>query len=157
MRYRLDRADGFTLLELMIVVMVISILASITIPNLLTALDRGKQKRTMTELRAIATALQAYAVDHGNYPDSTGTTEPLIDELTPTYIHTVATEDAWGNAMLYARLDPAADAAEYILWSLGKDGLDDGNDGEGGETHSVNADIVIFDGQFAQWPAGLQN
>jgi general secretion pathway protein G len=51
---------GFTLIELLIVVAIIGIIAAIAIPNLLNAIDRGKQKRTMADLRSIGTAVESY-------------------------------------------------------------------------------------------------
>ena len=59
---------GFTLIELLIVVAIIGIIAAIAIPNLLNAIDRGKQKRTMADIRSIGTAVEAYAVDVNFYP-----------------------------------------------------------------------------------------
>ena len=154
---RRRRQEGFTLIELLIVVAVIGIIASIAIPNLLNAIQRGKQKRTVGDLRSVATALESYAIDHGSYPNVTGLTSGLRRSLQPNYMKMVPVEDGWGHTTLYSVLDPAADGGAYILWSLGKDGQDDGNNGDDGETHSLNADIVIFDGQFTQWPEGTQH
>ena len=59
---------GFTLIELLIVVAIIGIIAAIAIPNLLNAVHRGKQKRTMAELRTICTAVESYQIDNGLIP-----------------------------------------------------------------------------------------
>ena len=61
-------AGGFTLIELLIVVAIIAILAAIAVPNFLEAQVRAKASRASSDLRTIATALEAYAVDFNRYP-----------------------------------------------------------------------------------------
>ena len=61
---------GFTLIELLIVVAIIGIIAAIAIPNLLNAIDRGKQKRTMADLRSVGTAIESYSIDNNLYPNA---------------------------------------------------------------------------------------
>ena len=61
-------ARGFTLIELLVVVAVIGIITAIAIPNLLNAIDKGKQKRSMVDIRSIGTAVEAYAVEFNCYP-----------------------------------------------------------------------------------------
>lgn len=59
---------AFTLIELLIVVAIIAILAAIALPNLLEAQVRSKVSRSKADIRTMATALEAYAVDHNRYP-----------------------------------------------------------------------------------------
>jgi type II secretion system protein G len=60
--------EAFTLIELLIVVAVIAILAAIVVPNFLEAQARAQISREMNDMRAIATALESYMVDHSEYP-----------------------------------------------------------------------------------------
>lgn len=59
---------GFTLVELLIVVAIIAILAAIAVPNFLEAQVRAKVSRAKTDMRTLATAIEAYAVDNTKYP-----------------------------------------------------------------------------------------
>lgn len=59
---------GFTLIELLIVVAIIAILAAIAVPNMLEAQVRARVSRAQSDLRAIATAIETYRVDHNAYP-----------------------------------------------------------------------------------------
>ncbi len=79
---------GFTLIELLIVVAIIGIIAAIAIPNLLNAIDRGKQKRTMADMRSIGTAVESYSIDFNFYPVYSGPVDGSSGGLSiePVYI-----------------------------------------------------------------------
>lgn len=124
------------------------IVAAIAIPNLLNAIDRGKQKRTMADLRTIANGIEAYSNEHGTYPVAQDlvTLRPL---LSPDYVLSLPMRDGWNHQMLVA-----SEETSYLLISPGKDGVLQGC--EGGPTASFNDDICFSDGAFMQWPEGLQ-
>jgi prepilin-type N-terminal cleavage/methylation domain-containing protein len=67
-----SRPQGFTLIELLIVVAIIAILALIAVPNFLEAQTRAKISRAKTDMRSLATALEAYRLDNENYPPDSG-------------------------------------------------------------------------------------
>lgn len=64
----MQKSKGFTLIELLIVVAIIAILAAIAVPNFLEAQVRAKVARVKADQRSLATAIESYYVDHGDYP-----------------------------------------------------------------------------------------
>ena len=85
MRHR--RIIGFTLIELLIVVAIIAILAAIAVPNFLEAQTRAKVSRARADLRSVATAVEAYRIDHNSYPLTRGqfSWTPDIQEQDPVH------------------------------------------------------------------------
>ena len=167
MRIRRDRR-GFTLIELLIVVAIIGIIVAIAIPNLLNAIQRAKQKRTMADMRSIGTAAEAYAVDTNRYPAAAGSvwaypsgcsyptgtfTSAVSGILAPTYIRTIPLKDGWNSWFLYQSFNNNLD---YVIASGGKNGTGDSTGSVVGPTTDFNSDIVFADGQFIQFPDGMQ-
>jgi len=149
------RQKGFTLIELLIVVAIIGIIAAIAIPNLLAAINRGRQKRTMADIRTIGTAVEAYATDFNFYPKVAAglATASLQNYITPTFIKRLPDNDGWNNAIQWQ--GDSNSGATYTLYSMGKDGTVDGTWLQGAKTDFA-ADIVFSNGQFFQWPEGMQ-
>jgi len=120
----------------------------------------ARQRVTVADMRSIATAVEAFAVDNNLYPlqdDGLRTLESIRHELEPIYIRTIPLNDAWGNPMLYW-----CDESRYIILSLAADGSLDSSWNQQapldditfiGETHDPDVEIVFVDGQFTQWPA----
>ncbi len=146
-----DRSRGFTLIELLIVVAIIGIIAAIAIPNLLNAIDRGKQKRTMADMRTIGQAIASYSVDNNFFPAAANVTT-LAGLLEPAYSRKTSQKDGWGHLYLFN-----GTAIQYTLGSTGKDGGTTMTvEGGGGPTGSIDSDIIVASGVFVQWPEGMQ-
>jgi len=113
MRYE---EGGFTLIELLIVVAIIGIIAAIAIPNMILAIDRARQKRSMGETRSVATALHEYGTDTNQFPPGSGgfaAVDPAIGVpgLIPDYVKSIPTQDPWGFQYEYAADDKGTDFA----------------------------------------------
>jgi type II secretory pathway pseudopilin PulG len=135
------------------------LLAAIAIPNLLTAMQRSKQKRTMADMRAVSTAIEAYATDKNDYPradDVAGLTAVLV----PTYIGRTPRVDGWTHPLRYECWPTAERCQSYAVGSAGKDGRwehDSLQDyPKDTATTKFDCDIVFSNGSFVQYPQGVQ-
>jgi type II secretion system protein G len=142
--------NGFTLIELLITLVVIGIIAAIAIPNLLAAIDRGKQKRTMADMRSIGTAVEAYAVDQSRYPTASDAAT-LEVAISPGFIRPMPRNDGWSNAWVVD-----ATGVSYTISSSGKDGAASGC-AAGVIITQLTQDICFSHGMFVQYPQGMQN
>lgn len=133
-------AGGFSLVELLIVMALIGILATMAVPQLLQAFERSRQRRTMADMRSIAAANGTYRVDSGTYATALG-------DLTPDYMDPVPSVDGWGNGMTYTGA-----RAAYTLTSLGLDGASGPAPPSPWNDEPFEADLVISNGTFTQAP-----
>ena len=147
-----ENRGGFTLIELLIVVAIIGIISAIALPNLLNAIDKSKQKRTMSDLRTIGTAVEAYATDTASYPQSMANWVSLKAIISPFFIKQPPDGDGWSNTW---DASTTVGGSNYTLASYGKDGALSAR--PGGQTSDFNCDILFTHGQFYQWPEGTQS
>jgi type II secretory pathway pseudopilin PulG len=151
----------------LVVVAIIGILAAIAIPNLLTAQQRAKQKRTMADIRSLGVALESYASDNNEeYPKGAAPAD-LRAVLEPKYIKTVPTVDGWGTALQYTCLKDATTQSEkcvgYVIGSAGRDlrfehdSLLETLAGPEKATTNFDCDIVYSTGKFVEYPEGVQH
>lgn len=155
---------GFTLIELLIVVAIIGIIVSIAVLNLLSAVERAKQKKTMGDMRTFGTALESYNTDFNRYPAAAasipGTPSTPVTSTTaraglePTYARKLPLNDGWGSFLLYSTYNGNS---EYVILSGARNGVAEGLIGGGGATTNFNNDIIFTNGQFVQYPEGAQN
>ncbi len=128
----LKKERGFTLIELLIVVAIIGILAALLVPNAITAIQKAKQRRTMSDVKVISTAITDYVTDNGSAPTQDGTydaSSAFYTALSPLYIKVLPTTDQWGNNF-YAYSGSAcngnygitgAGADDFVVASYGRD------------------------------------
>jgi general secretion pathway protein G len=135
---------GFTLIEILVVIAVISVLAALVAPNVFRHVGSAKDAAARSQIEMLGAALDAYRLDNGRYPATAQGLDALWQEPTaeprPTnwrgpYLRKAAPLDPWGNPYVYASPGEFSPHG-YDLLSLGADGLP-GGDGE-------DADITSF-------------
>ena len=130
--------------------------AALAIPNLLSAIDRGKQKRTMADVRTIGIVCEQYLVDNETYPGPTDgwvPVEAIAEQVEPVYVRELPRNDGWGGPILFW-----SDGHSYRVVSSGKDGEMDqdwSQPFDARETADLLQDLVFGDGQFLAWPEGM--
>lgn len=135
--------QGFTLIEIMVVVVILGILAALVAPQVIRRIDDAQVAKVKQDIRAYETALNLFRLDNFKYPSSDQGLKALVTNPGDAsvrnwkpggYIDSIK-QDPWGNEYHYQY--PGTHGKEYDLWSLGADNQD------GGE--GVNADIGNWD------------
>jgi len=136
-RYR--RARGFTLIEIMVVVIIIGLLASVVMLNILPNVDKAKVTKAKEDIQSLELGLKEFYLDNSKFPTNeqglmalvTQPTDPSIKNWKPGGYVERLSKDPWGNDYQY--VFPGTHGKAYDLCSLGADGQP-GGDG-------INADI----------------
>jgi len=117
---------GFTLIEIMVVIVILAILAGLVVPRVVGQSDKARVKTTETALATVSNALDMYKVDNSRYPTSGQgldalTTPPSDAKNYPEggYIKGGYPTDGWDNELQYA--SPGSEGRQYDLFSLGAD------------------------------------
>ncbi|MFT5558042.1 MAG: general secretion pathway protein G [Psychromonas sp.] len=131
-----NQQKGFTLLEIMVVIVILGILASLVVPNLMGNKDKADRQKVVSDLVALENALDMYRLDNSYYPTTDQRLDALVEKPSGTpaprnyreegYIRRLP-QDPWGN--------------DYILVSPGEQGRIDvlsvGRDGEEGTDDDI--------------------
>ncbi len=137
------KQGGFTLIEIMVVVVIIGILAALVGPQILSKPDQARVQAATSQVAALSNALNLYRLDNHNYPSTEQGLEALIQKPSgfpeaknwdPEGYFPNVPIDPWGNPYIY--LSPGQEGRRFDIISLGADGQ------EGGE--GVNADITSY-------------
>lgn len=126
--YRTER--GFTIIELLIVMAILGMLAVMVAPNLFNQADSARRDAALSQISSLGSALDAYRLDVGQYPDSL---EGLVRNTSGRttwngpYIRGNIPNDPWGNAYVYQ-----STGRNYTLMSYGADGRQ-GGEGDGAD------------------------
>ena len=130
-------AAGFTLLELLVVIVIIGLLAGYVTPRYFAQEGKSKIQVTRAQIDAFEKALDTYRLDVGRYPNSEQGLDALFarpeneSKWDGPYLKKKPPTDPWGNKYIYKS---PGEHGEYDLYSLGKDGRSGGNE--------ENADIT---------------
>ncbi len=124
----MHRARGFTLIEIMVVVVILAILGTLVAPQILGRIDEARVTKTRNDLRLYESALDLYRMDNFRYPTTDQGLEALVTKPNDPslknwrqdgYVKQLV-KDPWGHDYVY--LAPGSNATPYDLLSLGADG-----------------------------------
>ena len=124
----MHRARGFTLIEIMVVVVILAILGTLVAPQILGRIDEARVTKARNDLRLYESALDLYRMDNFRYPTTdqgltalvTKPNDPSLKNWRPEGYVKQLVKDPWGHDYVY--LAPGANGTPYDLLSLGADG-----------------------------------
>ncbi|WP_336040377.1 type II secretion system major pseudopilin GspG [Acinetobacter calcoaceticus] len=135
---RMKRASGFTLIEVMVVIVILGVLAALIVPNVMGRSEKAKIDTTQITLKGVAGALDQYKLDNGHFPSmQEGGLDALVNQpataknwMPGGYVKGGYPKDSWKNDVQY--VIPGADGRAFDLYSFGADGKEggEGNDAD---------------------------
>lgn len=123
---RLPRRAGFTLLELLVVVLILGLLASFVAPRYFSQIGKSEVQVARAQIDALEKALDQYRLDVGRYPTTEQGLRALVErpaaeaKWNGPYLKKAVPPDPWGRAYQYRA--PGGNGRDFDLLSLGKDG-----------------------------------
>lgn len=143
------REAGFTLIEVLIVLVVVGILAGVAIQTALFAFDVARLSRSAANLRQISSAVMQYESSTSLLPNTNGATVPVsaIVVALGTQGGRIDPRDGWLHNLYYEPITISGSPA-FRLWCYGKDGTPDG--AITGSWIDFNTDVVVESGMFVQ-------
>ncbi len=133
---------GFTLIELMIVIVILGLLATVIMPRILNRPEQARRMKAKIDIRNIESALALFKTDTGRFPTTSEGLEALVSDPgikgynSDSYLDKVPS-DPWGNKYIY--IFPGVHSRDYDLKSYGKDG-EDGGTRDNADIESWNLD-----------------
>jgi len=131
--YRRKSQRGFTLVELLVVMVILGLLASLVLPNFFGQAASARKKTALVQMRTLGTALDAYALDTGRYPSTSEGLQALIEQPSGLdmwdgpYLKGNIPKDPWGGAYEYAGPGDGS-GGDYEIICLGADGRRGGDE-----------------------------
>jgi len=97
----MKKIKGFTLIEILVTVFILGILVALMIPRIMDAIQKSKQKGTMSDMNTISKALTDYVTDNGFLPDQNGVMDSsFVSMISVLYLKVVPLRDQWGGDLL---------------------------------------------------------
>lgn len=127
------RQRGFTLIEIMVVVVILAVLGALVVPKILENVDKARVTRAQADIRAIQTALDLYRLDNFKYPTTEQGLQALVTQPSDPSITNYRAggylpslpKDPWNNPYQY--VSPGANGRDYDIISYGRDGKPGGD------------------------------
>jgi len=124
---KFSNASGFTLIEILLVVIIIGILAGLVVPNIVGRGEEARRQAAVADINGgIAAALDLFELDNGTYPeklDNLVRDPGTVKNWRGPYVKKGIPKDPWGNSYLY-KFPGVQNTASYDLSSGGSDGQD---------------------------------